>query len=76
MLGFTYTAAQIDVTSERADEPPRISHVDWVLTIRTSDPPERLRLLQANIERHGTIYNTIAAAATVTGTVVILPPSC
>jgi uncharacterized OsmC-like protein len=73
MLGFTYKAAQIDVTSERTDEPPRIAHVDWVLTIHTSDPPERLRLLQANIERHGTIYNTIAAAAAVTGTVVVLP---
>jgi len=61
--------------SELQDEPPRISHVAWVLTIHTSDPPERLRLLQANIERHGPPHNPIAAAATVTGTVVVLSPS-
>jgi uncharacterized OsmC-like protein len=75
MLGFTYDSAQIEVTAERADEPPRIAHVNWVLTIHTSDPPERLRLLQANIERHGTIYNTVAAAATIAGEVVVRPVS-
>ena len=73
ILRFTYDSAQIEVTSERQDDPPRICDVRWTLTIHTSDPPQRLRLLHANVERHGTIYNTIAAAATVTGTVVVLP---
>lgn len=75
ILGFSYQRARIEVVSQRQDSPPRISRVDWVLTIVTSDPPERLRLLQTNIERQGTIYNTVAAAAEITGRIVIDPAS-
>lgn len=73
ILDFTYQEARIEVVSQRQDSPPRISGVDWTLHITTSDPPERLRLLQTNIERQGTIYNTVAAAAEVTGRIVISP---
>lgn len=74
ILGFSYQQARIEVVSQRQDSPPRISRVDWVLTIVTSDPPDRLRLLQTNIERQGTIYNTVAAAAAeITGRIVIEP---
>ena len=73
ILGFTYQQARIEVVTARQDSPPRISRVDWLLTIVTSDPPDRLRLLQTNIERQGTIYNTVAAAAEITGRIVIDP---
>jgi uncharacterized OsmC-like protein len=73
ILGFSYQQARIEVVSRRQDSPPRISRVEWVLTVVTSDPPDRLRLLQTNIERQGTVYNTVAAAAEIVGRIVIEP---
>ena len=73
ILGFSYREASIEVLSQRQDNPPQISRVDWTLDIVTSDPPERLRLLQTNLERQGTIYNTIAAGAQISGRIVITP---
>jgi uncharacterized OsmC-like protein len=73
ILGFGYASARIEVVTERAIDPPRIVKVRWVLHVATDDAPERFRLLQTNIERHGTIYNTVATAAEITGEIVLHP---
>jgi uncharacterized OsmC-like protein len=73
VLGFSYESARIEVVTERAIDPPRIATVRWVLHVTTEDPPGRFRLLKVNIQRHGTIYNTVAAAAEITGEIVLHP---
>jgi hypothetical protein len=38
-----------------------------------AEPDQRVDLLHRNIQRHGTIFNTIAAACEVTGTITAHP---
>lgn len=73
LLPFAYEKATVEVTAERQDAPPKITRITYVLTVVTDESDQRVDLLQRNIERHGTIFNTLAAVCDVTGTVSALP---
>jgi uncharacterized OsmC-like protein len=73
VLSFRYTAADIAVTAQRQDSPPRMTSVRYVLRVQTDESEQRLALLHTNICRHGTIFNTLAAVAEVTGDIVAVP---
>ena len=75
MLSFTYVTASIRVTLERQDKPPRISSVQYALHLVTAEPQHRVDLLHLNIVKFGTIYNTLAAACPVSGSITAEPPS-
>jgi len=68
-LPFAYRGARIDVTAVREVDPPRISEVRYELVIDTDEPDARIDLLRRNIEKFGTIYNTVAVACEVDGSV-------
>ncbi len=70
ILPFRFERATIDVHSERQDSPPRMTLVRYRLQVVTDEPPERVDLLHRNIRRHGTVYNTLAAACDVDGDIV------
>ena len=74
MLSFTYETASIRVTLERQDKPPRISSVRYALHLVTAEPQHRVDLLHLNIVKFGTIYNTLAAACPVSGSITAEPP--
>ena len=67
MLPFSYREAHIDVTAVRAEDPPRIAEVRYELAIDTDETDARIDLLRRNIEKFGTIYNTVGAACTING---------
>lgn len=69
ILPFRYESAQVDVTAERDEHPPRIVRVQYCLRIVTDEPPARVELLHKNIRKYGTITNTLAAACELSGTV-------
>ena len=72
LLRFRYEHATIDVKAEREDgSPPRIARIHYTLTIATDEPQRRVDLLQRNIEKYGTIYNTLAASTEVSGDIVV-----
>jgi uncharacterized OsmC-like protein len=73
ILPFRYDGASISVTAEREDRPPRISQIRYVLRIRTDEPAQRVDLLRRNIERFGTIFNTLSTACQITGEIVAEP---
>lgn len=73
LLPFTYQSAAIDVDIHRADAPPRFDRIDYVLTIATTEPADRVDLLARNLEKYGTVYNTLAAACEVSGRVDVVP---
>ncbi len=75
ILPFTYQTASIRVTLERQDTPPRITSVQYALHLVTAEPPHRIDLLHRNLMKHGTIYNTLAAACPVSGSITTEPPS-
>ncbi|HAJ37976.1 MAG TPA: osmotically inducible protein C [Chloroflexi bacterium] len=75
ILRFSYTRAAIRVHGVREDKPPRLVRIDWELTIWTDEPAARVDLLERNLRKQGTIYNTLAAACAVEGRVIPLPPT-
>ena len=66
LLPFQFQCASVDVHAKRQDNPPKITRITYVLTV---EPDHRVDLLHRNIQRHSTIYNTLAAACEVTGTI-------
>jgi uncharacterized OsmC-like protein len=73
LLPFRYTAASVRVVAERQEAPPRFTRITYELTVRTDEPASRLDLLHRNLARHGTVFNTLAAACHVEGTVALEP---
>lgn len=73
MLPFAYDLASVEVTAERQDRPPKIVRISYVVTVVTDEPPHRVDLLHRNIQRHGTIFNTLADVCEVAGTIEARP---
>ncbi|QDO95717.1 OsmC family protein [Formosa sediminum] len=69
MMKFSYTKATVDVHTKRLENPPRLDHIHYDLKIYSTDKKLNLDLLQKNIEKHGTIYNTVKLSCTITGTI-------
>jgi uncharacterized OsmC-like protein len=69
-LRFRYESASIHVTVEREPKPPRIARIRYTLVIATDEPLDRLALLEHNLRKFGTVYNTLSAACSVSGAVV------
>ncbi len=74
LLPFRYDGASVHVELEREDRPPRIARIRYELRLVTDEPPRRVALLERNLVRFGTIYNTLLAACEVSGDVVAEPP--
>ena len=73
LLPFRYERAEIEVTTERQERPPRMKRVSYVLRVTTDEPAGRVDLLHRNIVRYGTVFNTLAAACPVEGRIETLP---
>lgn len=69
ILQFSYDQATLDVSADRIENPPQMDNIQYQLTIQSSDEKLNTALLKKNIEKHGTIYNTIKLACTISGTV-------
>lgn len=69
MMNFTYESAQVEVTASRKEKPPQIEQLVYTLTINSKNSKLNTELLKKNIEKHGTIYNTVAMSCRVVGSV-------
>ncbi len=69
MMKFNYTKASLDVNAKRLDNPPRMDSIIYNLTIYSSDNKLNTVLLKKNIEKFGTIYNTVKLSCAISGTI-------
>jgi uncharacterized OsmC-like protein len=67
MMKFEYEEAKVEVNAKRQDKPPMIKEINFVLSIKSDDPKLNLPLLQKNIEKFGTIYNTLNQVCEIRG---------
>lgn len=74
LMPFRYQGADVDVTAHRQDRPPRFIRLEYRLHLVTDEPERRVRLLHENLRRFGTVYNTLAVACEIDGTVTTTPP--
>ncbi|WP_417876611.1 OsmC family protein [Winogradskyella sediminis] len=69
MMKFNYTKTTLKVNATRLEHPPRMDNINYELTIYSNDEKLNVVLLKKNIEKHGTIYNTIKLACSISGTI-------
>ena len=69
MMKFTYTKATLEVNAARLENPPRMDNIVYDLTIYTHDNKLNSDLLKKNIEKFGTIYNTVKLSSSISGTI-------
>ena len=72
ILKFEYESATIDVKGFRSDKPPAITSIQYVLQIRSADPKLNSHLLMKNIQKFGTIYNTLAKSTEISGKIEVV----
>ena len=70
MLPFEQGGASVHVSAERQQDPPRFTSIHYELQVLTDEPEERVDLLQRNLVKYGTVFNTLAEVCEVSGTVV------
>ncbi len=69
MLKFSYTKATVEVNATRLENPPRMDSIVYNLTIYSNDKKLNTDLLKKNIEKFGTIYNTVKLSCSISGTI-------
>ena len=69
ILKFTYSKATLEVKATRLQNPPRMEDLVYKLTIYTKDKNLNTALLKKNLEKHGTIYNTMKLSCAISGTI-------
>lgn len=72
ILRFQYHRASVQVSATRLEKPPRMDKIRYSLTISSTDNNLNVALLRKNLERHGTIYNTVSAACTIEGEISVI----
>ncbi|MCL8008348.1 OsmC family protein [Gelidibacter japonicus] len=69
MMNFSYSRATVEVEAIRLENPPRIESIGYYLTIYSSAKRLNSELLKKNIEKFGTIYNTVKQSCSISGTI-------
>jgi uncharacterized OsmC-like protein len=69
MLHFAFDGISVTVTGERQDAPPKMTRIDYVVTVDTAETDDRLALLLRNIQKYGTVHNTLASCVPLHGTI-------
>jgi uncharacterized OsmC-like protein len=72
-LEFTYKKTAVIVKGVREEKPPRLTQVYYELTLWTNEASHRVDLLRHNLEKFGTIFNTVAMACQVSGKFIVRP---
>lgn len=71
IMKFTYSKAILDVHATRLENPPRMDNITYQLTIYSHGTNLNTALLQKNIEKFGTIYNTVKMSCAISGTIMV-----
>jgi len=69
MLSFELRGIDIRLHGQRQDSPPKMVRIDYEIVVDTDESDARLALLHRNLQKYGTIYNTLAGATTLAGTI-------
>lgn len=69
MLAFELRGIEVSLHGMRQDSPPKMVRIDYEIVVDTDEPDARLALLHRNLQKYGTIYNTLAEATELVGTI-------
>lgn len=66
---FEYRAVEVRLNGKRQDSPPFMAEITYELVIDTDEDDRRLELMHHNVRKYGTIFNTVAAATKLEGSI-------
>ena len=66
-MNFEYSKAEITVAAIRKEKPPRMDEIEYVLKVYSQDNKLNINLLKKNIEKFGTIFNTVKSSCSIKG---------
>lgn len=69
LLQFDLRGVRVRVEGDRQDAPPKILRIGYELVVDTDESEHRLELLLRNVQKYGTIHNTLAVAVDLQGRV-------
>lgn len=72
LLKFQYSKAELTINAARLEKPPRLDEIRYELVIYSQDPHLKVPLLKKNVEKFGTIFNTIKSSCTINGEISIV----
>ncbi len=73
MLDFELRGVAVRLHGVRQDSPPKMLRIAYEITVDTDEPDSRLDLLHRNLQKYGTIYNTLSDAVELSGTITRKP---
>lgn len=71
LLHYTYQTAEIDVIGERQENPPMFNRIRFTLYISGNDSNLKPDLLLKNLQKFGTIYNTLNEVCEIEGQIIL-----
>lgn len=69
MLNFDLRGIEVSLHGVRQDSPPKIIRIDYDIVVDTDETDARIDLLHRNLQKYGTIFNTLAGATDLYGTI-------
>lgn len=69
MLKFDLRGIEVSLHGVRQDSPPKMVRIDYEIVVDTDENDQRLDLMHRNLRKYGTIYNTLAEATELVGTI-------
>jgi uncharacterized OsmC-like protein len=67
MIRFQYRGVDVHLRGIRQDVPPRMSRIEYEITVDTDEVDHRLELLHDNVRKYGTVFNTVAPGTDLNG---------
>ncbi len=72
MLKMEVKGVDVSITAKRQDSPPKLVDVEYKLVVDSAESDQQLELLHKNIQKYGTVYNTLSAGTEIKGTLIAL----
>lgn len=66
-LDFTFSKAEVSLVAHRPEQEARVADISYVIRVATDESDSRLDLLHKNLQKFGTIYNTLKQGTELTG---------
>lgn len=66
-LDFAFSNAEVSLVAHRPSQEARIADVSYVIRVATNESDSRLELLHKNLQKFGTIYNTLKQGTELSG---------
>ncbi|MBN8761977.1 MAG: osmotically inducible protein C [Thiobacillus sp. 63-78] len=67
MLNFSLRGVEVRVDGVRQDVPPKMESITYEIIVDSDESDRRLELLHENVQKYGTVFNTVAPGTQLTG---------